>query len=428
MLNIIKYKLKNRYKKKSINKESVTIYYKDFIPAVRDWKNSIYSYNKNILTLIPVANKFVIKLIKSYFNLYNLKLESKLRKKRLRRRFRKLSKNKIFISNGEFKHTNDKISITLYIFNRQKYNYLLKIKKRYIRLFNKIRFLRKLYLIKYIGLNILKQQQKKIKFLNKILSSSQINLTSINGHDHVLWTRYKSKLYLIQYLYYKNFIKKCLKKLKYYMFYKQLLYINNFKFNNSYLQGLINLIRKIYKKNIEFNLINLKYFYFNSDILTQPLVLKLRKKRKLLRYLKTCVRKTKIKKIGLSEKPKYFFDLDNLFILNNIDITNNLLYKLMLQNKINSKYIKKIILNYIKYKRVSGIRIEASGRLTRRYTASRSQHKVRYKGNLENTYSSIKGYPSVVLRGSFKPNLQYTKLYSKSRIGSFGIKSWISGT
>jgi hypothetical protein len=101
----------------------------------------------------------------------------------------------------------------------------------------------------------------------------------------------------------------------------------------------------------------------------------------------------------------------------------------MLQNKIKSKYIKKIILNYqpygrgIKYKRVSGIRIETSGRLTKRYTASRSQHKVRYKGNLENTYSSIKGYPSVVLRGSFKPNLEYTKLYSKSRIGSFGIKS-----
>jgi len=73
-------------------------------------------------------------------------------------------------------------------------------------------------------------------------------LTSISGHDHVLWTRYKSKLYLIQYLYYKNFIKKCLKKLKYYMFYKQLLYINNFKFNNSYLQGLINLIKKYIKK------------------------------------------------------------------------------------------------------------------------------------------------------------------------------------
>jgi len=206
------------------------------------------------------------------------------------------------------------------------------------------------------------------------------------------------------------------------MFYKQLLYINKSKFNNSYLQGLIYLIKKIYKKNIEFNLINLKYFYFNSDIFTQPLILKLRKKRKLLRYLKACVRKARIKKIKLNDKSKYLFDLDNLFLLNNIDITNNLLYKLMLQNKTNSKYIKKIVLNYIKYKRVSGVRIEASGRLTRRYTASRSQYKVRYKGNLENAYSSIKGYPSVVLRGNFKPNLQYTKLYSKSRIGSFGIK------
>jgi Mitochondrial ribosomal protein (VAR1) len=206
------------------------------------------------------------------------------------------------------------------------------------------------------------------------------------------------------------------------MFYKQLLYVNKSKFNNSYLQGLIYLIKKIYKKNIEFNLINLKYFYFNSDIFTQPLILKLRKKRKLLRYLKACVRKARIKKIKLNDKSKYLFDLDNLFKLNNIDITNNLLYKLMLQNKTNFKYLKKIVLNYIKYKRVSGVRIEASGRLTRRYTASRSQYKVRYEGNLENAYSSIKGYPSVVLRGNFKPNLQYTKLYSKSRIGSFGIK------
>ena len=67
-------------------------------------------------------------------------------------------------------------------------------------------------------------------------------------------------------------------------------------------------------------------------------------------------------------------------------------------------------------------RIEAAGRLTRRYTASRSQHKVRYKGNLVNAYSSIKGYPSSVIRGNYKPNLQYTKLNSKSRIGSFGVK------
>jgi hypothetical protein len=410
MLNIIKSKLRNAYKKKPMNTNNITIYYKDFVPAVRDWKNSIYVYNKNALSLIPVASKFVIKLIRGYFNSYNLKLESKLRKERLRRRLRKLSTNKIFISDGEFKHTNDKVAITLYVFNRQKNNYLLKIRKRYTSLFGKARFLRKLHLIKSVGLNILKQQQKRKEVLTKVLPS------------------YKSKLYSIQHFYYKNFIKKSLRRLKYYMFYKQLLYINKYKFTNSYLQGLISLIKKIYNKNVEFNLINLKYFYFNSDIFSQPLVLKLRKKRKLLRYLKACVRKAKIKNVKLNEKSRYFFDLNNLFTVNSVDIGNNLLYKLMLQNKTNSNYLKKIILNNIKYKRVTGVRLEAAGRLTKRYTASRSQHKVRYKGNLENAYSSIKGYPSVVLRGNFKPNLQFTKLNSKSRIGSFGIKGWVSGT
>ena len=409
MLNIIKSKLNNKFKKKSINRENITIRNKDFVPAVRDWKNSIYVYNKNALSLIPVASKFVNKLIKGYFNSYNLKLESKLRKERLRRRLRKLSTNKIFVSDGEFKHTNDNVNITLYIFNRQRYNYLLKINKRYIRLFNKARFLKKLLLIRDIGLNILKQQEEKNKVLIKVLPN------------------YKSKLYSVQYLYYKNFIKKSLRRLKYYMFYKQLLYINKSKFDNSYLQGLINLVKKIYKKNVEFNIINLKYFYFNSDIYTQPLVLKLRKKRKLLKYLKACVRKVKIKNVKLNERSRYFFDLDNLFNLNNFDTTNNILYKLMLQNKVNSSFLKKVVLSHIKFKRVSGVRLEAAGRLTKRYTASRSQSKVRYIGNLENAYSSIKGYPSVVLRGNFKPNLQYTKLNSKSRIGSFGIKGWVSG-
>jgi hypothetical protein len=31
-----------------------------------------------------------------------------------------------------------------------------------------------------------------------------------------------------------------------------------------------------------------------------------------------------------------------------------------------------------------------------------------------------------MLRGHVKSNLQYTKLSSKRRIGSFGIKGWIS--
>ena len=408
MLKIIKSKLKDKYKKKSLNKEDVAIYNKDFVPAVRDWKNSIYVYNKNALSLIPVAGRLVNSLIKGYFNSYDSDIESELRKERLRHRSMKLSTNKIFVSDSEFKHTNDKVNITLYVYNRQKLNYLLKLKKRYLSLFKEEKFLKKLDLIRKVGLNILEKQKENIKILTNVLPS------------------YYSEVYSIQNFYYKNFIIKSLKGLKYYMVYKQLLYVNKTKFEYLYLKGLINLIRKIYKKNIEFNIINLKYFYFNSDTFTQPLVLKLRKERKLLRYLKFLVKKSKIKKIKLDTKSRYIFDLDGLFTTDDyIDNTNSMLNKFMTLNK--TKYLKKVVLNNIKYKRVSGVRIEGAGRLTKRYTASRSQSKVNYKGNLKNAYSSIKCYPSSILRGHFKPNLQYTKLNSKSRIGSFGVKGWVSG-
>jgi hypothetical protein len=409
MLNIIKSKLKNTYKKKVLNDENISFYNKDFVPAVRDWKNSIYVYNKNTISLIPVASRLVMKLIKGYFNSYNLNIESKLRSSRLRRRNRKLSTNKIFLSEGEFKHTNDKVNITLYVYNKQKLNYLSKLRKRYTRLFNKVRFIKKLQLIRTQGMNILSQQQNKSKTLTNVLP------------------QYNSKVFKIQNIYYKTFIKKSIKRLKYYMYYKQLLYINKAKFENSYIQGLIDLIKKIYKKNIEFNIINLKYLYFNSDIYTQPMVLKLRKKRELLWYLRELVKKAKIKKVNLNGRSKYYFNLENLFNINNIDTTNNLLNKLMQYNKKNSDNLKKLILDDIKYKRVSGVRLEAAGRLTKRYTASRSQYKFKYKGNLANTYTTIQGYPSSLIRGNEKPNLQYTKLNSKSRIGSFGVKGWVSG-
>ncbi|WP_461117902.1 hypothetical protein, partial [Spirosoma jeollabukense] len=118
------------------------------------------------------------------------------------------------------------------------------------------------------------------------------------------------------------------------MFYKQLLYINQNKFNYSYLQGLMYLIKKIFNKNVELNLINLKYFYFNSDISSQPLVLKLRKKRNLLRYLKACVRKVKIKKTNEIIN-NYFFDLNKLSNVKDFDILNNLLLNLLKQNEKN---------------------------------------------------------------------------------------------
>lgn len=403
MLNIIKSKLNTTFKKKSLNSPNVTIYNRDVVPVVRNWKSSIYAYNKNAISLIPMKSKFVMKLVKGYFNSYHLELESLLRKERLRRKSRKISTNRIFLSDGEFKHTNDKVNITLYVYNKQKLNYLLKLKKRYITLFSRSKFTRKLKLIRNIGLSILRQQKEKSTILANVLP------------------KYNSELYWVENIYYNRFINKSLKRLRYYMLYKQILYINKAKFENSYIQGLISLIRKIYNKNVEFNIINLKYFYFNSNIYSQPLELKLKKKRNVLRYLKVLIRKVKLQNIKLVQKSKKFFTV------NNFD-TNNIINGLMQQNKTNTEYLKKIILNNIKYKRVSGVRLEAAGRLTRRFSASRSQRRTKYKGNLENAYSSIKGYPTPVLRGNFKANLQRTVINFTSRVGAFGVKGWVSGT
>lgn len=90
------------------------------------------------------------------------------------------------------------------------------------------------------------------------------------------------KLYINRYLerFYKTLIKNSLKNLKFYLFYRQLLYINESKYNYLYLLLLMNLVERIYNKKVEFNLINLKYHYLNSDILAESLTLKITKNRK----------------------------------------------------------------------------------------------------------------------------------------------------
>ena len=131
MLNIVKLNFLN--KKIAQNNMNEVKTSKHFPSSVREWNNSIYVYNENGLNLIPNTTVSAIKIIKSYFSLYNNKLERKIRTKRLLLRFRRLSSNKIYISNGEFKHTNNKVTINLYLFNRQKYNYMLAIKKLYLK-------------------------------------------------------------------------------------------------------------------------------------------------------------------------------------------------------------------------------------------------------------------------------------------------------
>ena len=80
----------------------------------------------------------------------------------------------------------------------------------------------------------------------------------------------------------------------------------------------------------------------------------------------------------------------------------------------------------LKNKFTKGIRIEVAGRLTKRNTAQRSVYKLKYKGNIKNTDSSVKKLSTVLLRGHAKSNTVYTQASSRLRIGAFGLKTWIS--
>lgn len=81
-----------------------------------------------------------------------------------------------------------------------------------------------------------------------------------------------------------------------YLYYRKLLLINKFKFKYTYLKKIMDLISKIYNKNVEFNIVNLKYYYLHSDILTESILTKITKNRKKLhRILKTSIQKVKIK-------------------------------------------------------------------------------------------------------------------------------------
>ena len=398
---------------------------KHFPSSTRYWDSSIFMFNNNTLSLIPNISKLAIKFIRNYFYLYNKKIEKKIRRKKMYNRRIKLSINRIFLSKGEFKHTNNKVIITLYIYNKQKNNYLLKLKKRYIN-----KFLINILSLKKNNLNKSLLSNKNI-LSNKLILLKKLKKITINGTVALIKANFfkprvarilrdlhnKKKINKFKIVsryvnkFYRKFVKKSLKRLFIYTYYKRLIYINNSRFNYTYLQYIKNKLQVLFNKNIEFNFINLKYFYLNSNILSESILLKIRKNRKrLMRHLSNLEKKIIIRKkrVVLGELIKKE-NLNTKIYLHN----NRLLYKNIIKN--------------LKYKHIVGFRLEANGRLNKRYTASRSINKVKYKGNLLNIDSSYKGLSSVLLRNNLDSNLQYTKLNSKTRIGSFGLKGWVSG-
>ena len=533
-----------------------------FSPLSDEWYNSIYTFNMNLLKILPSLNKVLLRIVKSYFNFYSRKLEKSIKSRRLRIKARRLSINKILTSKPQLKHTNDQIIITIYTYNRQKIYYLNKLKKiasldvmdTFLPNFIKENILKsntapefvnkvdwpsniKLKTIKNKGLDILifnskiKQQKSNISInmdaiarANAANDSIHIDRNADISHGKCI---YNEKFYS----FYNNYAAKSLREEILSIYIRQLIHFNKSKFDQRFILPLVDLVQKIYNKNIQFNIVDLKYIYLNSYIFSETLMTKLKNR-------KNNIIKVLDKSLWLFTVP----DMDKLAVYNDIytrekrlqnlkanSFTNNEAFNLNTNNdrknvqllfndnsetlKVNtinskqslminsdndllrvlaphpldkdgvdsllsrvytsrgmdifknfktSKHVNNIcntcngisvenqkqaifaptfinltspdytqdrqkkVFKDIKNVDVTGIRIEAAGRLTKRNTAAKSVFKLRYTGNIKDMDSSYKGLSSVTLRGFAKSNLQHTKSESYIRIGSYGMKVWIS--
>nr|YP_006576194.1 ribosomal protein S3 [Madurella mycetomatis]AEY94393.1 ribosomal protein S3 [Madurella mycetomatis] len=379
---------------------------KYFPPVSKEWKNSIYVFNQKNLKNLPIYDININLLIKKFFNLY---FNSKFLLKNTY--LIDLDLNlliKIYASKAEIKHTNNKAILTVYVYNREK-----------ISLYKKIRLLRK-------------------SFYNKIklLISKNKEIFESNGEDF-------NNMYnkSIKVLLYKNI--KLLRK------YKLRLNLNKYKFEEKLLYKLKNFIVKFYNKKVEFNIVNLRSVVFHSDFFYKILTSKLKNRKvNILKTMDTILNKVVLPKVNriversslirtkdlnlLENKYKY---MNLSFILKSKNLSDllNKLYNNIIIDYYNNNLVKKtikiyeIIFNSINYKNMGGMRLEAKGRLTKRYRADRALFKVRWKGGLKNIDSSYKGLSSVNMRGYLKPNVDYSIFASKRRIGAFAVKGWISG-
>jgi hypothetical protein len=324
-------KLKDNCKTIPLNKIISTLGTMKYFPTSnQEWKNSIYTYENNYIKNMIIADKNLGRLIKSYFNLhFNNKL---IANKRIITRFRRLAINKIFVSKAELKHTSSKIIITLYVYNEERRILAHRINRIETILFSNS-LDRKTFLSLKDKLNIIKYEKENISFKTlldelKFSISEEIKLEKDNiitiknlknnkekqleiknlekNLDDLLNIIVNCKKNNISHKYYENiydkfFCKTLLEKeIITIAYYKLLLSLNKSKFEDKFLLNLKPLISIIYNKQVEFNIINLKSMYLNSDIFTQAISLKLKNRNNgLLKVLRSFLYMVKLPKINV---------------------------------------------------------------------------------------------------------------------------------
>jgi hypothetical protein len=233
---------------------------------------------------------------------------------------------------------------------------------------------------------------RKIKILNKSFYKKIKLLINKNKEIFGFYNSEDSNIIhnkSIKVLLYKNLI--LLRK------YKLRLSLNKYKFEEKLLYKLKNFIIKFFNKKVEFNIVNIRSVIFHSDFFTKIVTSKISKKKaKIIAIMDTILNKVVLPKVNriieksLEKKKLNFIEnkykyLNISFVLKNNNLSellNKLYYNIILDynnNNLNKDYFKiyEIIFNSINYKNIGGIRLEAKGRLTKRYRADRAVFKVR---------------------------------------------------
>ena len=419
-LKIFDNNVNNKYKLIPFNLK-LTDYRDKYEPAVsKEWKNTAYFYDKNNLKNIPLNDMNLNKIIKSYFNLHLKNKFLNLRHMSLKRK-RSLLK-RIYVSNVEIKHTNNKAIVTLYVLNTKKrilYTRYIKSKRIFENLKSSILEIQKNFLDKNISL--LKNKLIESFLGNKyILRKTKVSefkfelLNKIINYCSVSFNKYIKKNMFNKF----KFVRKINVLRKHIYVYK----LDTFKFEEVYfLRKLSNLLGKILNKKIEFNIINLKSLVFNTDIFTRALALKLRKRRfNLMSGINSVINRAKYPKVNtikeradlrkykdinlvhnkykdshllsnLNNNEDFFMFLKNMFNLDSTYLRSHTLKLTSMKSEnpsytltgINNskmeeeKVVKRSIFTSIKHKNMGGIRLEVKGRLTKRNRADRAVYKLK---------------------------------------------------
>lgn len=430
---ILKTNVKNNSKLRPFNRIIGDVGKIQYFPAwSKEWRNSVYHYNSNLIKNFPVYDINIYKIIKSYFNMFfNHQF---LKYDYIRPKRRRLSFNKIFLARPEIKHTNSKAIITLYAFNREKFALLKKIQiltkltKKIIEFVQRKNCLLKIENI-FFKFNMIFAILKNRNLLQDFYAYySTLKISKIKAKEQAnKWIKliFKKELTLIRK-------------------YKFRLNLNKYKFEDKLLYGLSNIIRKLYNKEIEFNIVNLKNIVFNTDLFTEISTLKIKKRNaKVVRIMNIMLNKANLPYLNRIQETGRLDNNVSLKLVENkyktLNIRNILGTKFNLDKLLNKIFISindkllsqrglyDMVFNSIKYKNMAGIRMEVKGRLTKRYRADRSVYKLRWKGGLKNIDSSFKGLSVRKNRGHLNPNVGYSIFASKRRIGAFAVKGWMAG-